>query len=156
MTANGDRQEQNSAGAATVFRLSVSGSKEQKKTNVRRVTVTNEGIVGDAHSGTARALSLLPYESFEQYGHLGLNIGPGDFGENVTTLGIDFAELTVGSKLALGDSVVIEIIQVGKECHDGCDIKQTVGDCIMPREGLFARVLTEGKVNEGDSIRIVG
>jgi len=155
MTTGGDGSGQTRAVEAAVFRLSVSGTKGHKKHNVNTVTITAGGIKGDAHFGTARALSLLPYESFEQYAHLGLNVCPGDFGENITTLGMDFGELSVGSRLALGASVVIEIIQVGKECHDSCDIKQTVGDCIMPREGLFARVLVGGKVSEGDSIRIV-
>ena len=150
MTVDDDR-----LAVASVFRLSISEVKGQKKTNVSSVNVTSEGIEGDAHSGTARALSLLPYESFDEYAHLALDIHPGAFGENITTVGMDFSRLTVGTKLALGDNVVIEIIQVGKECHSDCDIKQVVGDCIMPRQGLFARVLTEGKVREGDSIRIV-
>ena len=139
----------------SVFRLSVSAAKGMKKQNVRRVTVTLKGIEGDAHAGTIRAISLLPYESFGKLAHHRLNLSPGDFGENITTLGMDCKELCVGTKMALGDTVVIEVVQIGKDCHNDCMIKQTVGDCIMPREGLFARVIAGGELNEGDSIRII-
>lgn len=139
----------------SVFRLSVSAAKGMKKQNVKRVTVTLKGIEGDAHAGTIRAISLLPYESFGKLAHHGLNLSPGDFGENITTLGMDCKELCVGTKMALGDTVVIEVVQIGKDCHNDCMIKQTVGDCIMPREGLFARVIAGGELNEGDSIRII-
>lgn len=142
-------------GYPLVFRLSVSAVKGEKKENVESVTVTGDGIEGDAHVGTTRAISLLPYESFAKLAHGGLVINPGDFGENITTRGMDFSQLTVGSRLGLGDAVVIEVVQVGKVCHNGCVIEETVGDCIMPREGLFARVITGGRLNEGDPIRII-
>ncbi|UCE25903.1 MAG: MOSC domain-containing protein [Candidatus Zixiibacteriota bacterium] len=135
--------------------MSVSGVKCEKKENVKSVTVTAEGIKGDAHLGSSRALSLLPFESFDKLSNDKLMIRPGDFGENITTIGLDFGALRVGTKIALGDKVVLEVVQVGKECHDGCFIKQTVGDCIMPREGLFARVIMAGELKEGDSIRII-
>ena len=139
----------------SVFRLSVSAVKGEKKQNVSRVTVTLEGIEGDAHAGTIRAISLLPYESFEKLAYYELYLNPGDFGENITTIGVDFKELSVGTKMALGETVIIEVVQIGKDCRNDCMIKQTVGDCIMPREGLFAKVIAGGELNEGDSIRII-
>jgi len=139
----------------SVFRLSVSAVKGKKRQNVGRVTVTLEGIEGDAHADTIRALSLLPYESYEMLMYNGLNVNPGDFGENITTLCMDFEELSVGTKMALGDTVVIEVVQVGKDCHNDCVMKRTVGDCLVPCGALFARVITGGELNEGDSIRII-
>lgn len=139
----------------SIFRLSISHRKGTKKTNVPRVTVTMQGIEGDAHAGTARAISLLPYESFTKITTKGLDLHPGDFGENITTVAVDFRQLGVGTRLALGDTVVLEIIQIGKECHDGCIIKDMTGDCIMPREGLFARVINGGVLTEDDMIRII-
>ena len=142
-------------GCPSVFRLSVSAVKGEKKQNVKSVTITGDGIEGDAHVGTARAISLLPFERFASLAHPDLAINPGDFGENVTTVGLDFKKLTTGTRLGLGSAVVIEVVQVGKDCHNGCAIKEMVGDCIMPREGLFARVITGGKLSEGDPIRII-
>lgn len=154
MTA-GDESHGIEGGHPQVLRLSVSAIKGEKKENVRSVTVTEDGIAGDAHTGTARAISLLPYESFSSLTHPELTINPGDFGENITTFGVDFNKLRIGTRLALGSAVVIEVVQVGKDCHNGCVIKQTVGDCIMPREGLFAKVIAGGKLSEGDPIRII-
>jgi len=142
-------------GKPSIFRLSVSATKGGKKKNVKNVAVTLNGFDGDAHSGTSRALSLLPCESIEAIKTDAFDIQPGDFGENITTLGVDFSVLDKGTKMALGDSVIIEIIQIGKDCHHGCEIKQTLGDCIMPQQGLFARVLAEGELSEGDPIRII-
>ncbi len=140
---------------ASIFRLSVSHEKGTKKTNVPGVMVTLQGIDGDAHAGTARAISLLPYESFRKLTTEGMDLHPGDFGENITTVGMDFENIGVGTKLALGDTVILKIVQVGKDCHHGCIIRETVGDCIMPREGLFARVIKGGVLAEGDMIRII-
>ncbi len=116
---------------------------------------TGGGIVGDAHATTERPLSLLPLESFGKISHPDLEIRPGDFAENITTLGLDFSKIGVGSKLRLGESAEIEVIQTGKRCDHGCVIRTTVGDCIMPREGVFARVLAGGDIREGDPIRLV-
>ncbi len=140
---------------AAIYRLSVSAIKGEKKRNVGKVRVTLAGITGDAHAGTERAISLLPYESFKKLSDKNFELNPGEFGENITTLGIDFKNITPGIRLALGEKVVLEIIQIGKECHDDCFIKRTVGDCIMPREGLFARVIIGGPLAEGDRIRIL-
>ncbi|MEW5995114.1 MAG: MOSC domain-containing protein, partial [Candidatus Zixiibacteriota bacterium] len=114
-------------GIPSVYRLSVSAAKGMKKQNVSRVTVTPDGIEGDAHAGTLRAISLLPYESFEKLAHHELHLNPGDFGENITTIGVDFKDLSVGTRMTLGDTVIIEVIQIGKDCHNDCTIKQTVG-----------------------------
>jgi MOSC domain-containing protein YiiM len=139
----------------SILRLSVSAVKGAKKQNVSQVTVTLKGIEGDAHAGDVRALSLLPYESFKELTGQGLNVNPGDFGENITTLGLDCRELKVGSRIILGETVVIEVVQLGKECHNECNIKQALGECIMPREGLFARVIAGGRLKEGDSVKII-
>ena len=139
-----------------IHRISISAVKGKKKDNIDRATVTvDAGIEGDVHGTTDRPFSLLPHESFSKLAHPDLNISPGDFGENVTTLGLDFSKLTIGSRLTLGDTVKIEIIQIGKECHRGCEIRETVGDCIMPREGVFAKVTHGGEICQGDSIEIV-
>jgi len=139
----------------SIFRLSISHQKGTRKTNVPRVTVTIRGIDGDAHAGSARAVSLLPHESFGKLAMGDIDLHPGDFGENITTVGINFDNIGVGTRLALGDDVILEIIQIGKECHDGCIIRDTAGDCIMPREGLFARVVKGGMLSEGDTIGII-
>lgn len=140
---------------ASVLRLSISRVKGTKKRNVSSVMVTSQGIEGDAHAGTVRPVSLLPYESFRKLANNDLELHPGDFGENITTVGLDCRNIGVGARVALGDAVILEIVQIGKECHDSCIIKDTVGDCIMPREGLFAKVIKGGVLTEGDAIRIV-
>ncbi len=85
----------------------------------------------------------------------GLDLHPGDFAENLTTRGIDIPNLSVGTKLAIGPEVVLEVTQIGKTCHHGCAIKQAVGDCVMPREGIFARVLEGGTVQPNDIIEVL-
>ena len=139
----------------SVYRLSLSSRKGEKKRNVDKVMINSGGIEGDAHAGTFRAVSLLPFESFQKLDHPGLNILPGDFAENITTTGLDFRKMIVGTRIALGGNVTLEVVQIGKECHNGCIIRETVGDCIMPREGLFVKVITGGELRTGDSIRII-
>ena len=140
---------------ATVYRLSISAQRGVKKTNVPRVRVdVKRGIIGDGHGRTERQISLLPIESFGKLDHPDLAISPGDFGENITTQHLDFSQLQVGTKVRLGNGVRLEIIQIGKECHDGCAILEITGDCIMPREGVFARVLAPGVIQVGDGIEI--
>lgn len=114
------------------------------------------GLVGDAHADSAshRQVSLLAIESIEKMRQLGLDVNPGDFAENLTTQGIDLLSLPPGTRLRIGDQVLLEITQIGKECHTGCAIYQQVGKCIMPEEGIFARVLRGGTVKSGDPIRI--
>jgi cyclic pyranopterin phosphate synthase len=141
------------ANMSTIHKISLSTVKGEKKENVGRATlIEGGGIVGDIHGNTDRPLSLLPFESFSKLAHPDLSIAPGDFGENITTTGLDFSTLTIGSRLRLGSRAIIEVIQFGKECHDGCKIRETAGDCIMPREGVFARVIRGGDIKPDDEI----
>ncbi|MHC4457735.1 MAG: MOSC domain-containing protein [Planctomycetota bacterium] len=137
--------------------ISVSKEKGTKKANVHKAEVDADfGIVGDAHAGKwHRQLSLLAVESIDKIVAKGVKVSPGNFAENVTTEGIDLSRLSVGSKLKLGESVELEITQFGKKCHNLCEIFQQVGDCIMPREGVFAKVTKAGLINVGDVIRVV-
>ncbi|MDI3521982.1 MAG: hypothetical protein PWR31_1127 [Bacillota bacterium] len=113
------------------------------------------GVEGDAHAGPwHRQVSLLAQESVDKMIAKGIKLVPGDFGENLTTEGIDVAHLPVGTRLKVGADVLLEVTQIGKKCHHGCAIYQQVGDCIMPREGIFARVLLGGRVRNGDPILI--
>jgi len=114
------------------------------------------GLVGDAHAGgdTRRQVSLLAIESINKMRRLGLAIEPGGFAENLTTEGIDLVSLPVGTRLFTGKDIILEITQIGKECHTGCAIFRQVGKCILPREGVFARVIRGGPVRAGDTIRM--
>jgi MOSC domain-containing protein YiiM len=114
------------------------------------------GIVGDAHADNwHRQVSLLALESIEKMRALGLNVGPGSFAENLTTQGIDLLSLPIGSRVRVGDEVVLEITQHGKVCHDRCAVYYQAGDCVMPREGVFARVIKGGLVKVGDKIELL-
>ena len=137
--------------AAKIHSISVSEEKGMKKQNVPRATlVMDHGIDGDAHAGSGRQVSLLPIESFAKLDGTLVQLDPGVFAENLTTAGLDFSSVSVGRKLRVGDEAELEITQSGKECHHGCHIRQLVGDCIMPREGVFARVLRGGEIQVGD------
>ena len=113
------------------------------------------GLIGDAHadSGTHRQVSLLAVESINDMQTLGFDIGPGDFAENITTEGMELVSLPVGRRLLLGKEVILEVTQIGKECHIGCAIYRQIGKCIMPKEGVFARVIHGGTVRAGDAIK---
>ncbi|MDO5755517.1 MAG: cyclic pyranopterin monophosphate synthase MoaC [Tissierellia bacterium] len=113
------------------------------------------GLKGDAHAGKwHRQVSLLGEESIDKMRAMGLELQDGDFAENITTKGIILHELPVGTKLLIGESIM-EVTQIGKKCHDGCQIKTQIGKCIMPTEGIFCKVLTEGQVQKGDCIQIL-
>ena len=130
--------------------------KGEKKININQVElIADGGIEGDAHANSKRPLSLLPFESFVKVAHPDLDVLPGDFAENITTKGVDFARIKIGSQLKLGQTAIVEVIQIGKECHEGCIIREKVGDCIMPREGVFAKVLVGGNLKEGDPVAIL-
>lgn len=118
------------------------------------VFTENFGLAEDAHAdcATHRQVSLLSTDSIDKMRRLGLNVGIGDFAENLTCEGIDLPALPVGTKLSVGEDVILEITQIGKECHTKCAIFHRLGQCIMPSEGVFARVLKGGKVKAGDKI----
>ena len=124
----------------------------EKRPVPEAVFVKGHGIEGDAHAGKwHRQVSLLSYDKVEEFNARGAQVVDGDFGENILAEGIDFQKLPVGSILRCG-TVVLRMTQIGKECHQGCAIRQRVGDCIMPREGVFAEVLEEGVIRPGDVI----
>lgn len=115
----------------------------------------NHGLEGDAHAGNwHRQVSFLGEESIEKMRDAGAKgLCPGKFAENITTEGIVLFELPIGTKLKIG-KVVLEVTQIGKECHAGCEIMKLIGDCIMPREGIFAKVLESGYIQAGDDILV--
>ena len=120
------------------------------------VAITMLGMEGDAHAGDwHRQLSLLAQESIDKMQGHGLALQPGDFAENVTTQGLDLLTLPVGKRLQIGTALTMEVTQIGKECHLGCEIRKLVGDCVMPREGIFTRVITPGTIQAGDTITII-
>ena len=124
----------------------------RKEAQTEGVLLKDYGLVGDAHadSGTHRQVSLLAVESINKMRKLGFDLNYGDFAENLTTEGIELVSLPLGTRLAIGDEVILEITQIGKECHLGCAIRELIGDCVMPREGVFARVIRGGSVRAGD------
>jgi MOSC domain-containing protein YiiM len=112
------------------------------------------GIDGDAHAGVwHRQVSLLAQESIDKMAAMGLDVRAGDFAENITTLGVDVAALPLFTTLDVGEALV-EVTQIGKECHSRCAIYHQAGDCVMPREGIFVRVLRGGRVAPGDPVRV--
>ncbi len=114
--------------------------------------VADHGLAGDAHAGSGhRQVSLLPLERIDEFRRAGAEVGFGDFGENLVTEGLDFAALAVGDRLRAGDAV-LEITQFGKECRSRCAIYETMGDCIMPRHGVFAKVVCGGVVRAGSAL----
>lgn len=139
-----------------IVSIAVSKKKGTRKVPVTEVLVIeNFGIEGDAHAGAwHRQVSFLASESIERSREQGLDVTFGDFAENFATSGINWQEIPLGTKVQLGDSVLVEITQIGKECHNKCAIYYQAGDCIMPKEGIFGRVITGGNVCIGDRIRI--
>jgi MOSC domain-containing protein YiiM len=121
------------------------------------VFLEDYGLEKDAHAapGIARQVSLLAEGSIDKMRSLGLELKPGDFAENLTVGGMELFTLPVGTRLKVGEEVVLEISQIGKACHKGCAIFQAVGACVMPKEGVFARVIRGGKIGEGDDIEII-
>ncbi|SHF06519.1 MOSC domain-containing protein [Desulforamulus putei] len=140
-----------------IVAVCTSPKKGMRKKNVGEgILVVEHGLQGDAHVGDwHRQVSLLAMESIEKMRRMGLKVGPGDFAENLTTEGIDLVSLPVGTKLKIGESALGEVTQIGKECHTRCAIYHQAGDCVMPKEGIFIRVLQGGPVKVGDSIDIV-
>ena len=113
------------------------------------------GLVGDAHAGTGRQVSLLAAESIEKMQGRGLSLGPGDFAENLTTSGFVLHTLRPGARMRVGPEAVLEVTQIGKTCHSDCEIRRLTGDCVMPKEGVFARVVVGGEVRAGDHVEVL-
>jgi len=145
------------SGRSRIKAISVSKEKGTQKVNVPEAELrTDFGIIGDAHAGNwHRQVSLLGAESINKMIKQGAKVAPGSFAENITTEGIDLLALEVGDKLKLGQSAELEITQFGKKCHSRCEIFEQVGDCIMPREGVFAKVTRAGRLAVGDVIEVV-
>jgi len=139
-----------------VVDVCVSEKKGERKKPVDQVVVrVGHGIVEDAHAGEwHRQISLLAIESIRKMQEKGLDVSSGDFAENITTEGIDLPSLPIGARLAIGETLH-EVTQIGKECHTRCAIYHQAGDCVMPREGIFVKVLRGGTIRKGDKIEMV-
>lgn len=146
-----------------IFSINFSRAKGVAKKAIKEARlIENFGIEQDAHSGPGlRQVSLLSIESIRKQGECpkakkkNVTLGPGDFAENITTEGLDFVRLKIGDRLKMGKSAIAEISKIGKECHKYCAIYYKVGDCIMPREGIFAKVLDGGEISVGDDIKVI-
>ena len=139
-----------------VIAVCTSPAKGTQKTNVGSARIQEDwGIVGDAHAGKwHRQVSLLSWDKIEAFRARGAQVRDGDFGENLVVSGIDFRALPIGTKFQCND-VVLELTQIGKECHHGCQIFQKMGECIMPHEGVFTRVLHGGTISVGDTLTVL-
>ena len=140
-----------------IVSLNISEKKGVRKKPVNEVSLKTEyGIEGDAHASSSwhRQVSLLAIESVKKMQDMGLDVKPGDFAENITTEGIDLPALPVGTRLMIGEGVKVEVSQIGKECHTRCAIYYQAGDCVMPKEGIFVRVLSGGTIKTGDQIAL--
>jgi MOSC domain-containing protein YiiM len=130
------------------------GKGERKKPVVSAELRENHGIVGDGHAGEwHRQVSLLAIESIRKMQRMGLSVGEGDFAENITTEGINLPALRIGTRFFLGDAL-LEVTQIGKECHTRCAIYHQAGDCVMPKEGIFARVVRGGIARPDDLVEV--
>jgi len=141
---------------AHVIAVCISENKGERKTPVGEVELReNHGIVNDAHAGEwHRQVSLLASESIDKMRKLGLDVNPGDFAENITTSGIELVSLPIGTRLKVGP-VLLEVTQIGKECHTRCAIYYQAGDCVMPKEGIFAKVITGGMIRPKSEVRVL-
>lgn len=142
--------------SATIVATCISKNKGERKTPVERVELkAQHGIIGDAHAGDwHRQISLLASESIAKMQAMGLDVDKGDFAENLTTQGVDLVNLPIGTRLQVGETE-LEVTQIGKECHNRCAIYEQAGDCVMPKEGIFARVLRGGEIATGSRMRIL-
>ena len=142
--------------AGKIISVNISKDKGEKKHNIQKcMLIKDKGLKDDAHAGFMhRQVSLLAQESINKIKNMGIDVVPGDFAENLTTEGIELPTLPIGTKLLVGDGIILRVTQIGKECHARCAIFQQVGDCVMPREGIFTEVLTEGEIKVGDTIKV--
>ena len=140
-----------------IISLNTSEKKGTIKTPVDRITIDETGIVGDAHAGNwHRQVSLLPSESIAKVRDQMPELADGAFAENLVTSGVNLGGVRVGDRVSIGDDVLLEVTQIGKECHNsGCAIKKLTGDCIMPREGIFAKVIREGEIAKELAIKVI-
>jgi len=140
-----------------IISIAISKKKGTRKTPVQSVhLIENHGIENDAHAGPwHRQVSLLAMEDIQSMQAKGVDVDFGDFAENIATSGIDLPNLPIGTRLRLGDNVLLEITQIGKECHNKCAIYYQAGDCIMPKKGIFARVIRGGKISCNEAIEII-
>ena len=141
----------------SIIAVCTSLKKGERKKDVGHCQLLKEfGLEGDAHAGDwHRQVSLLAQESIDKMIAAGLDVGPGDFAENLTTRGMELYTLPIGSLFRLQSGAELEVTQIGKECHTRCSIYYQAGDCVMPKEGIFARVLKEGLVSNGDRLELV-
>lgn len=146
-----------------IVSINYSTTKGTSKVPIKSAKLIEQfGLEGDVHAGSddLRQVSLLPIESIRKIKGCpkikksDLEIGPGDFAENITTEGLDLASLKIGDRLKIGPDVILEISKIGKECHSHCEIYKKIGDCIMPKEGIFGRVIKGGIINTGDRIEV--
>jgi MOSC domain-containing protein YiiM len=138
-----------------IVSINISDKKGVRKKPVKgAILKTDFGIEGDAHASSKwhRQVSLLALESIRKMQAAGLKVSPGDFAENLTTEGIDLLQLPVGTKMTIGNIIEVEVSQIGKVCHTRCEIYRLAGDCVMPKEGIFVKVLRGGTIKEGDEI----
>lgn len=157
MTSKVQRHKGTRAQTAKVISVNISDKKGVRKKPVDCVVIKeNFGIESDAHASEKwhRQISLLALESIEKMQAMGLKVGPGDFAENITTQGIDLLSLPIGTKIIIGENVETEVSQIGKVCHTRCAIYHQAGDCVMPKEGIFVKVLKGGTITKGDEIRV--
>ncbi len=140
-----------------IVSIAVSQKKGTRKTGVEKAHLTIEhGIDGDAHAGDwHRQVSFLAKESIAKMRAKGLDVTFGDFAENIATTGVDWVAMPVGTLVQLGEEAVLEITQIGKECHNKCAIYYQAGDCVMPKEGVFGKVITAGEICVGDSVKVL-
>jgi MOSC domain-containing protein YiiM len=140
-----------------IVAVSISDRKGEKKHNIDEARlIPDHGLDQDAHAGDwHRQVSLLDMQSIARIRAKGLDVEPGNFAENITTEGIRLWELPIGTRMRLGEQVEVEVTQIGKECHNRCAIFHQVGDCVMPREGIFAKVLVPGTIRPGDPIAVL-
>jgi MOSC domain-containing protein YiiM len=138
-----------------IISVNISNNKGEKKHNVEQCRLIKDmGLENDAHAGFMhRQVSLLATESIQKMREKGLDVHPGDFAENITTEGIDLVSIPVGTLLKAGSNVTLRVSQIGKVCHTRCAIFQQAGDCVMPKEGIFAEVLEEGEIKVGNEIQ---
>ena len=143
---------------ARIVAVCSSEKKGQRKKAIEEGILRKEyGLVGDAHADSSwhRQVSMLALASIEKIRALGADVGPGDFAENLTIEGLELFTLPIGTRFSVGQDIILEMTQIGKECHDRCAIFKQVGTCVMPIEGIFTRVIKGGRVRSGDELKVI-